>query len=789
MSAHPHRTRRGPVTGLTAVLLAALLGGCSAEPVEPTMTSGASTAAAPGGLVLGAPISLPDLHVPGRLQVVAGTADRFIIAGDGAPGRYSADNGRTWQELPAEVSVRSDLQRDGGPSFGSHIGYQGTFAGLVPVEGGAGHLGLQRWNPDTGDVTFYPYPLPETSGEGSAPLYPVDYVGTALVLSDGRILRFVGSDLRPLTPAFAATARQRGLRTAVTKDGATAVRMGYSETGNYGYLNIASTDGKTPGKAYRVDGLLAMDVSAFTIHYLTGTSTDLRACRANVDSPLKASCKVLARGDYRRSRYDARLTTSIGAAQVYLTRRGGGGVRQWMVREGRVSAVGSTQRWQWLPFRDSGQPMALVDRAGQLMAAEVSRDGTPTPLFTAPAIVARAQDAVLSTGRVSYLQESFTAESGTRPQVWTRTVGDGQFGPARRLTERRVAAVSASGVRTVTQRDRTASQGATVVDCYDGDTWTGSVEGGRGAWLRTLSGPYALTGDRVVRVDGTKYDTGPVMALFGSLAVEASTADETAQRRFQVRDLARPDAEPVPLDLPQPAGRVYRNDGWAAWNDWIVAGYQEGGGYDQLVVNRRRTGTIVAITGEEQVVALGDSWVVVTTGSTAELRRLDGAGAVRVASAIRGRMTTDGMRTLAWTDDAGTHVAEVSGLAVPAPRLLGAVGTDGFSLRRGTWRPAFDLSAAVAAGAVEIRRSMGESGAGESGTGGSGAGELVRTLPTEAGPQGSIRGVVWDGKDASGAQVRPGTYRWTLVAEGPDGGTVTNVDGTGPASGTIEVTR
>ena len=777
MSSHPPRpTFRRPVAALAALLLTAVLTGCGFEPSAPHSTPAPPAGGnGPGVPTLGPVSSVPDLHVPGRLQVVAGTADRFIIAGDQTPGRYSADNGRSWQELPAEMVVRADLQRGGGPSFGSYIGYQGTFAGLVPAEEGSGYRGLQRWDPDTGQLTFYPFDLPAMVPGGEAePLYPVDYVGTTMVLSDGRILRFGDGRVEQLTPNFAATPRLDGLRTALTKDGATAVRLGYSTTGNYGYLNIAPTTGGAAGKAYRIPGLLAMDVSAFTVHYLVGTGTTLRACRANADTPRNATCTKLADGDYRRSRYDARLTTSIGATQAYLVRRSGGGTRQWLVREGRASAVGAPgQRWQWLPLRDSGQPMALVtDRAGVTMAAEVNRNGTPSPLFSAPAVAAHALDGILATGRITYQQDAFSNPAGVRRSVWTRMLGANGLGSAQPLTDRRVVAVRASAARTVAQRGRPGPRGTTRIDCYDGGKRTGSFPAGRGSWLRTLNGPYALVGDRVVRVDGKRYDSGPVLALFGSQVVEASGAEDSASRRFQIRDLERPDAEPVPLELPQPEGRVYRDDGWLAWKDWVVAGYREGGGYDQLIYDRR-TGAGITVTGDDEVTALGDGWAAVTTATTTEIRVLDGSGTLPLTQAGRGAVSTDGGRTVAWTDESGVRVAELSGLPVSAPRLLGVIAPPTFA-GGALWRPQFDLTQAVRAGSIEIRRTDGT---------------LVRTLPTRASAQGSIRGPAWDGTDTSGKRVPPGRYGWTLVVEGADGsGAATAVDGSGPATGTVTVT-
>ncbi len=125
----PRRPSPGMSARLLAVLLAVVLARCGVEnqPNPPPATGGPVAAA----LSFPQLATLPGVQVPGRARVAAGTGSRFITVGGAGVGRYSADNGRTWTDLPAELAVRADLQGDGGPSFGSLMGYQGTFAGLV----------------------------------------------------------------------------------------------------------------------------------------------------------------------------------------------------------------------------------------------------------------------------------------------------------------------------------------------------------------------------------------------------------------------------------------------------------------------------------------------------------------------------------------------------------------------------------------------------------------------------------------------------------------------------------
>jgi hypothetical protein len=68
-------------------------------------------------------------------------------------------------------------------------------------------------------------------------------------------------------------------------------------------------------------------------------------------------------------------------------------------------------------------------------------------------------------------------------------------------------------------------------------------------------------------------------------------------------------------------------------------------------------------------------------------------------------------------------------------------------------------------------------------------GSVVKKLATPASPDGSLRGLSWDGRDQTGKLVGVGTYTYTLKADAQDGtGTVVSIDGTGTGSGTLTVT-
>ena len=66
-------------------------------------------------------------------------------------------------------------------------------------------------------------------------------------------------------------------------------------------------------------------------------------------------------------------------------------------------------------------------------------------------------------------------------------------------------------------------------------------------------------------------------------------------------------------------------------------------------------------------------------------------------------------------------------------------------------------------------------------------GLVVRTLPTPAALDGSLRRLSWDGLDDAGNPAPKGTYTWTLIAFAVDTSSqVVNVTGTGAATGTIK---
>lgn len=770
------------MTRLRSVSLLAVAG-LAASVLAPSGMASLPTASAADGLSLGPVVSIPATNVPREPDVIAGTGTRFIISLDAGGDLYTPDNGTTWQQVPPAFAVADD---SGVEDYTA--GYGGTFVGMRVVDQAAQLLRLQKWSPDTGAVTTFAYDLLSPFDSESDGLHVSDYVGSTVVLNDGRVFDISGDQLVRLQPAYAATPKLYQGQYALSNDGATVVRAGFVDSMKYGYLNVAPTHGGAGAVLVRVDGLLNMDVSGTNVHYLVGTKKSLRLCKAAVAMPTKSSCTTVVRGDYRYSKLaNVQLGTSAGADQIYVSFPGTKGERRWIVQGGKKAKV----TLRWLGFRDTTKPMAIAySKAAKLnMAATVSGSGKATPLFATPPQPAAPSSVAMTTGRVAYLQDHYKTSTGTRTDVWVRALNGSVLGAETRLTTRNVYPVVASAARTAVQVQYTSPTKKYQVVFYDGAGSSGSHVSRTRNPLAALSGPYARLRTSVVRVDGKEVAGSLVAGAFGSLVIEASSTKRVVGRTFRIRDLERPGAAPVNVALPKLGERIYRtptsseDSNWLFAGDWIVASYIEGNIYGQVAFNYR-TQQAVDLTAQGWVYELGDGWVVLSNSGakTATVHVLaTGQTLVLPTGAQLGNVEGDGIRTVGWEvidEDFNVtfKIAELQGLVAVAPRLLGTLAPTTFKAKAGKrWSPKFDLTKAIAAGTLEIRDA---------------SGTLVRSLATRATSTGSVRGVSWNGRNAEGKLVRAGKYTWTLAVAAADGsGAALSVDGLRSASGTLKVTR
>ncbi|MDQ7993683.1 MAG: FlgD immunoglobulin-like domain containing protein, partial [Propionicimonas sp.] len=542
------------------------------------------------------------------------------------------------------------------------------------------------------------------------------------------------------------------------------------------YLVIGPVGPTGTAAAVEVPGLVAVDVSADRIHYLAGTADRLRLCRAEVSAPEAAQCTTIATGEDRDRAFGATLTTSDGADQVSFASEDGEVRRRWFVRGGRVSQVSTgVTGWEWLPYRDTEAPMAVLhpDGGEPAYAAIVTDAGAAEPLFVAPAVPSAPGAMALAADRVAYIQQRPGSSGATQRRTGVRSLSGNELGTEVVLADRDVGELRVSGDRTALQ---SAEEGELQLVFYDQLAETARVEPDRRTWLRVLSGPYALLTERVdqthqqvLRADGHAYDVGQVMALFGSLVVEASAPAEAAGRTFALRDLERPGDDPVPVELPDTAGRVYRNTDWTMWGEWLHVPYLAGNSYASMLFNYR-TGEAIEL-GQPARVLLGDGWaLLVEPEGPARLRVLATGEEFQLDLDERYDVATDGARTVAWSGLDGAWVGRIEGLPAPVPRLLGTIGASALTADGAhTWAPQFDLTAPTAAGTLQVADA---------------AGTVVARLPVAAATAGSIRGLSWDGRDASGELVAAGDYTWTLAVDA-----ATSVGGLQPASGILTVTN
>ena len=758
-------------SGVLAVLAALALAGCSAPQPSPSGTPTGS----PAGVRITRAATIPDVHVPGELQPVAGTGDRFVIEGenDDPPGRYSLDSGRTWQDAPAELSLRAGVEKE----YGNFIGYGGVLLGVrQEPEPDWSYTGFQRWDPATGKVDFLPYDLdlPPEDCDCEDAVYPIDYTGTYILLDDSRIFDVSGSQASPVEPRLPQGVKREDVRWGgITRNGEFAV--GRTLRGESRLVLGALGQSAAP-RTIRAPGVTQVEVSADRIHYLVSTAAGFQVCHAETATPTESSCVRIAGG----SGDEGRLSTSDGADLVTVWPDGGSKVENWFIRRGRATRMPQNDHLAWMPYRDAAAPVALLRPGGDApdRMVAVADDGGATDLFAAPAVPASATGLAVAANRVAYSQRHVDDAGRTPWRSWNRSLDDGVLGDETLLTDRMITQLLVSGDRTGWQLDRHFEDDDNSVIFYDGAQRTGAVDpASTTTWLADLSGPYARlvddfkkVGQQIVRVDGRGYDTGPVMTSFGSLVVEASDREPGPGVTFAVRDLARPEAEPVPLDLPDLAGRTYRHTDWLMWGDWVVASY-ETPAQPQYLLFDYRTGQTVEIAAGEWLNLLGDGWIVFTDQESRQVRlRVLATGEEVTVVDKEAAVSSDGVRTLAWEDADGAVIAAIEGLPASVPRLLGALGADVFQADgEGRWQPQFDLTTPVGAGVLTLADS---------------AGEAVATVPLPAGPSGSIRGVSWDGRGTDGELVSAGDYSWTLDVDG-----AVSVDGLGPASGRLTVTR
>ncbi|MGB7962066.1 MAG: hypothetical protein WCF12_03770 [Propionicimonas sp.] len=362
-----------------------------------------------------------------------------------------------------------------------------------------------------------------------------------------------------------------------------------------------------------------------------------------------------------------------------------------------------------------------------------------------------------------------------RQQGWRRAVSAADIG-SEHLLPGDTRAVQTSAGRMVVQ----TAGGLTF---YDNDELVSTAK--RVTTLHDISGPYTWVTESgkstVIQPSGARAGTR-VAALFGSRVVEWNASHTGGTIRDLATNLVR--------NLPGPsAGYVY--DAAFLWGDKVALGSHSG--ISQVVEVFEVGGTGPVATATDAVpVAMGDGVVALYDFATSSYKLWEtskdfdpgrkGAESLPEADTETGP-SFDGGTSLAYSTGDELRILDLrvyngADLAADsAPRVLGIVAPTSYDVDGPDWRPQLDLTKAVKAGTIEISDA---------------SGTVVATVDTPAAPDGSIRGVAWNGiPDTPGGGdplVPNGVYRWVYKAEASDGsGAVVSVDGGANPGGALTV--
>lgn len=565
----------------------------------------------------------------------------------------------------------------------------------------------------------------------------------AALATNGRLI--TASRSRKVTfPALPTSAGTVKHRYAFTSDSATLVRIS-TTTKAHDYASVIDVATGKPSGRLTLPRTGQHRVSGSALYSLTGTASGLQLCRQPLPSGA-AGCQQVRAGDQRQSN-----ATLHQAGAVSLI-RDPGSAPPLLVQDGRVVSVvlpAGTASWRSEGPGDPTLPLIrTVDGNGDPHHLRIGADGLTTEYLPVPRVPVELSAVALTP---TTLLGSYRGGLSDGP-AWTRSI-DAQALGAPQPADGMRSVDGASGSRWLLRdnqyRVHTYDQGRRQ-DAFPANSYA-------------LSGPYLMDGDGQVRlVNGTKPITRRADAIFGSLVAERVTSKGTA---LAVRDL-NGTGRPVTVTLHE-TERPFRQP--YLWGDRIGGTFDSDGGHQAVVVDYR---TGQRLTHQGELMALADGFALLsdddyrlstwnlTTDAVAPLgAEPNSPFAIAGARVAYSTGTELVVRTV---DDAGRS----------APRLLGVL-THGEASATSPWTIELDLTKPVRAGMLVIRAE---------------SGPVVRTLITPAAPDGSLRGLSWDGTNDAGARLAPGGYRWELTVPASDGsGNATSVSGTTPPGGAVTI--
>jgi hypothetical protein len=425
--------------------------------------------------------------------------------------------------------------------------------------------------------------------------------------------------------------------------------------------------------------------------------------------------------------------------------------------------------------------VVIRDGLGVPSVHKVNSDGSLATAFTlpnsptSPTFLAVTPDRVVGAdGRYVGVEDGSGGYRSDQFAVWSRAVSATSFG-AETVLPRRASGLAASA-------GRTAVQGPDGLSMYNRGQLGYTFADGD---LSALSGPYVaqnvrdaagnVVSERLSTVNGNQVASFATQgALFGSRYVTYSSA--AGVMTVTANDLTGKPAHTANLTV----GAQRECYNVQVWNDRVaMTCYDSADSKMYLVVFDLTSGALVKSDTGKWLQDLGDGYVTVGTYDSAtqsnvyQIEALAGGAPVTLADCSDG-VLSDGVGHVLCTSSTQLIWRDYSSLSTSAPRLLGVLAPAAVDFSSTpAWVPDFDTTKALNAGTLVIKNA---------------AGVVVRNLATAASPDGSVRGLSWDGKDASGKSVPAGTYSFTLNAAASDGtGTVLSIDGAGAVTGSVTV--
>ncbi|MFT4216699.1 MAG: FlgD immunoglobulin-like domain containing protein [Micropruina sp.] len=538
-----------------------------------------------------------------------------------------------------------------------------------------------------------------------------------------------------------------------------------------GYLDRIPLDGTTKASSVTIPGLATVAVRDNQVVYVAGTKTGASVCFRSLSSSGvwgSASCTRLKKGDQRR------IWPSIELGDGWAVVRLSNDIADLFVVRGKstpviqpaVEPAKGVLQLDVYGVGDSTDPLVNVAASTGGYVAYYRSNGSLdritgyVPAHSWPVQWALTPGGVLATEP----QPSLDAPG---LQVWSRSIANGTASAEELLAPRASSqGLSASG-------DRTIVNGGAGTQLLDRGTVVRALP--TTPDLRKLSGAYYLArngqSDEMRRIDGARMLTGPVIDIFGSLALK-----QTKKNTFQVIDVTNGSKS---ITVARPTGVNYLDDA-LLWGDWIT-GYTRD---EKVVFNYRQPGQVYRLSGVSgSFLALGDGFALLTSTDDDVYSLLVWDFASNTTRAIEvsphqplDEAVTDGSHRVAFrNEDDNLVIRELSEGGRSKPRLLGLVAPTSLNNlpSSAAWKPEIDTTKALGPGTLTIKNKKGT---------------IVRTIAVEAAPNGSIRTLSWNGRTDAGSRVPAGTYTWELTVSAADGsGNLVRVNGAAGISGTIKV--